>query len=1116
MFNHLENELLFSPGKYGLAHLALGFQPRQNNDCNTALKSLLYDQLSKYPDYAETILEVLGGEFVQKLGSTEVLQDLIEEILHFHRPVFLFIDGIDELSNDAEIRKFLAIMERILQNCTDVRLFISCRPEELIQTKVRKLNAKEIYLSQTQNRQDIGAFALHPENLDFLVQECGYDNTTAKRYLNAIVDKADGMFLYAKLLVGDLTDLLQGVDIETLIKELPTGLDQAYERSLQRIASLKKPLRRQAKRVFRFLLGGASPLRVLELQQAVLVEPAPSKKQFQVHQKCSLGLLCGSLVDIMNDDTVCLVHSSLKEYLLEKDNILGLRQAHIHRNISTICYDYLSNYNVYAIGENSFENFLRSGGLVFLSYACMNLTFHLREGVKDLDPVEASDTKTKTFVMLLRSLSKTEMPYIDSERAFPPSVRSDRRMPVIQTEDFSSPRIAKIVALFTEDGRDGAEDTTSSFPPPVVRQNIIAIIQEFNAALQNFAANCDSTELQSIIRIYGPPFRCTEVQCVHFYLGFLQMTQKVQHIASHRMEFKCPISTCPYHEIGFSSSEYLKRHDSSVHRLALRTSFSERAPSRKARGVGNASKPTQKFSEIVRMIKDALSAQDTATASNTLDTVTPQVISGENSNGRPSFWHRYLVSEFADEFQPFQRGKALQRICWEGKRQFFTPDTLLDYILFYGNESILNGTFRYYISEEVRAKPDECISLAVLGKNCPAVKWVLATMSDAGVIPNWTVTLPKQTFSAMDVDWEVLNSLIPGQYWESSHVRVRIGHLVDWVDDTEVTKIFRRCCPNDGALKYLPIRTSAMILLATFAGYKRLAVSLYSNKELLDKNEIECILARMVSSTSISSQEQRNNIRDICIDLQSKGAPFWKAELGSIIGIALPASLVMEESWSTELFVQGLGFCLDLGVSPTALNEVYMYFRNLEPYIERRAGSHLLQPVDLEEVLGLVRLIMEMGVSPTSGMIARYVELGNSMENYFDDALMSKCEVTYRHPDYPHDILHQIRALRVRIWPLKNHTMSTLPEAQARTSAKVLLASDYVGFIQSLEPVRRSAWTAHQEAIWSWMEQYESPGAVESSDTWHAWFLQSTEVVRSVGDFDRVYFGFLTGQHLIN
>ncbi|KAF3291902.1 hypothetical protein TWF132_006410 [Orbilia oligospora] len=173
-----------------------------------------------------------------------------------------------------------------------------------------------------------------------------------------MVNKADGMFLYARLVLNDLPDLTQGLQIDNLIEELPDGLDQI---SLQRIISLRKPGRKYAKRVFKFVLGEQRPLRISELQQAMVIE---GKIDFlSTKRSISLPLLCGSLIEIMNDDTVCLVHSSLNEYLLTKDNTLGLRHATLHRSISVACLTYLQGLGAVIGNSDSFGSLLRSNGL---------------------------------------------------------------------------------------------------------------------------------------------------------------------------------------------------------------------------------------------------------------------------------------------------------------------------------------------------------------------------------------------------------------------------------------------------------------------------------------------------------------------------------------------------------------------------------------------------------------------------------------------------------------------------------------------------------------------------------------------------------------------------------
>ncbi|KAF3938944.1 hypothetical protein ABW19_dt0201848 [Dactylella cylindrospora] len=218
MYNSLGQGLQAGPGGFNLAHLALGFQARRNNDCHTALKSLLYDQLAKYPVYAESILEYLGGEYVQKLGTTEVIQELLQGIFEYHRPVFFFVDGVDELASDSEVRKFLGIIEAFMQNCSDLRIFISCRPEELVKLRASKWNAMEIEVSEIDHRLDIDAYVMHPENIGLLTNDYGLSDETARQYLAEISRKSD----------DDFPELLYGLPIDDLIGQLPKGIYQAY------------------------------------------------------------------------------------------------------------------------------------------------------------------------------------------------------------------------------------------------------------------------------------------------------------------------------------------------------------------------------------------------------------------------------------------------------------------------------------------------------------------------------------------------------------------------------------------------------------------------------------------------------------------------------------------------------------------------------------------------------------------------------------------------------------------------------------------------------------------------------------------------------------------------
>ncbi|KAF3171448.1 hypothetical protein TWF225_010617 [Orbilia oligospora] len=448
-----------------------------------------------------------------------------------------------------------------------------------------------------------------------------------------MVNKADGMFLYARLVLNDLPDLTQGLQIDNLIEELPDGLDQI---SLQRIISLRKPGRKYAKRVFKFVLGEQRPLRISELQQAMVIE---GKIDFlSTKRSISLPLLCGSLIEIMNDDTVCLVHSSLNEYLLTKDNTLGLRHATLHRSISVACLTYLQGLGAVIGNSDSFGSLLRSNG----------------------------------YSKLLNYSGNPE-----SERQ------------------------------------------------------------------EDYAEDCDATELQSLIRLYGPPFRYTDVKCIHFHAGFPDSEQRRRHLETHNRIFKCTVKTCPFNQIGFSSAGQLHQHDMSKHRAFSypvpkyhvgRSNEPESTdPVDVFTGIPTFAKANLDISGLIRLAKDAFRMRKTTIASIMLEECYVSFLSPAPGSRHLLYDHTYDVhrqkgidfrkSESAIEEEMAVSGwhNASEKVFRDGNRQFLPVSTLVEHALFYGTQDILQGVWSGLFTEAIGKNPERHLALAVMGANPSAV-----------------------------------------------------------------------------------------------------------------------------------------------------------------------------------------------------------------------------------------------------------------------------------------------------------------------------------------------------------------------------------------------------------
>ena len=84
--------------------------------------------------------------------------------------------------------------------------------------------------------------------------------------------KADGMFLWIKLLHRQLSRSKSPARLRKIITDTPSGLDQAYERDLVSIVNLDVEERDRAVAILRWTLFAFRPLTVRQLSEALLVE----------------------------------------------------------------------------------------------------------------------------------------------------------------------------------------------------------------------------------------------------------------------------------------------------------------------------------------------------------------------------------------------------------------------------------------------------------------------------------------------------------------------------------------------------------------------------------------------------------------------------------------------------------------------------------------------------------------------------------------------------------------------------------------------------------------------------------------------------------------------------
>jgi len=168
---------------------------------------------------------------------------------------------------------------------------------------------------------------------------------------NVVFTKAEGMFLYVKLLATELQGSRTVNQLQQKLKSLPRGLDQVYSASMQRIFNEPDDLQRKwALDMLFWATNAKRRLTRAEMLEVIVIEPGMKNLDDgdRITRDRGLTSLCGDLIRIDNEEYYNLIHSSLKDYLLRLPlNTLNLfeefkeRQAKADYVMGEICLTYL-------------------------------------------------------------------------------------------------------------------------------------------------------------------------------------------------------------------------------------------------------------------------------------------------------------------------------------------------------------------------------------------------------------------------------------------------------------------------------------------------------------------------------------------------------------------------------------------------------------------------------------------------------------------------------------------------------------------------------------------------------------------------------------------------------
>ncbi|RXW11729.1 hypothetical protein EST38_g14126, partial [Candolleomyces aberdarensis] len=260
----------------------------------TILSSIVIDQLRKECSPRGIPIIFAYCRYTEKYPTSQFLAAWIRQLLeydpatlHFGR-VYIVLDGLDEALEDVKAR----LLEVVDSLPSETRTLIMSRPLKSFEYLVQNVAFIDIMV----RNEDIELFvdkkiAQIPRLRTLLA---GKDDER-ERLCTTMKEKSRGMFLVASLQIEALKRSMSIKALFQALETLPSGVDDLYKHTLERIEAQGEPEASLAKRAIVWLVFAFRPLPTNALQDALAidVERGVFDKDDIVCQEFLIDVCCG-------------------------------------------------------------------------------------------------------------------------------------------------------------------------------------------------------------------------------------------------------------------------------------------------------------------------------------------------------------------------------------------------------------------------------------------------------------------------------------------------------------------------------------------------------------------------------------------------------------------------------------------------------------------------------------------------------------------------------------------------------------------------------------------------------------------------------------------------------
>ena len=311
-----------------------GHQSSSENTCATMLRTLAIQLLQQNLDMASLVHQA----YVQKGSnrSSPAMRAMLTKVLPTSKAARIVIDGIDESdhSTQQEVLKSLVEIQKSADHCC--KLLVSSRDEPQIQ---KSLAAKTHLRLGEKTVKGLGLYI--KDRINSLQATLEMDSELVSLAEQRLHSKANGMFLWVRLVTDMLSYQTSELEFRDAIDRLPEGLEEAYEVIQKRIDALRPiQLRQRAFRILYWVCAARRPILLHEVADGIVLHPgqtALNRMTRVKNPKRDIIDVCAPLLERPKNGVLEMVHFSATEYFLHEQSGPFIDAAKAHFNIAFSC-----------------------------------------------------------------------------------------------------------------------------------------------------------------------------------------------------------------------------------------------------------------------------------------------------------------------------------------------------------------------------------------------------------------------------------------------------------------------------------------------------------------------------------------------------------------------------------------------------------------------------------------------------------------------------------------------------------------------------------------------------------------------------------------------------------